>query len=567
MKSMVFAAFLTFATAVPLWAQQAKRSPVDESSIAFQDISVIPMDTERMLPHQTVLVRDGKIAEVGPAKTVRLPLGAMRIDGRGKFLLPGLADMHTHVDRAEMLPLFLAAGVTTVLNMGLASPQFITQTRDDIVKGKIAGPRIFAAFMIDGPGDPGPEYVPLCARDARAAVDRAKLEGYDFIKAYQRLEPEMYSAVLDQAKKQHIAVVGHIPTAVGLEQTLAQGQVMIAHGEEYYKTYFHDAPEDARIAPAVELTRHAGAYVTPNLSFFATLTRTVSDPESWDRRLAAPDMAVLPPDLRGKWLGARPSKASDRFVPELAMLKKLTLAMQNAGVPLLAGTDTPANLIPGSSLVDEIELLVGAGLTPFQAISTSTRVPGQFIHQYVPGSEDFGTIAAGKSADLIVLAANPLLDARNLRRPLGVMTRGQWREDRELQSLAQKPVAGYARIAALEAAFQSTLEKNTATNAIREFQSQANPGDRLPEAFVNAVGYDMVNAHRLETAIQVFAFNAEQYPESWNAYDSLAEVYANGGQSDLAILNYRQSLALNPKNTAAAAFLVKAVGMTPLPIR
>ena len=88
MRSMVFAAFLTFATAVPLWAQQAKRSPVDESSIAFQDISVIPMDTERMLPHQTVLVRDGKIAEVGPAKAVRLPLDAMRIDGRGKFLLP-----------------------------------------------------------------------------------------------------------------------------------------------------------------------------------------------------------------------------------------------------------------------------------------------------------------------------------------------------------------------------------------------------------------------------------------------------------------------------------------------
>ena len=565
MKSMVFAAVLSFATSVPLWAQPAKRSPVDDSSIAFQDISVIPMDTERMLPHQTVLVRDGKIAEVGPAKSVRLPLGAMRIDGRGKFLLPGLADMHTHVDRAEMLPLFLAAGVTTVLNMGLASPQFITQTRDDIVKGKIAGPRIFAAFMIDGPGDPGPQYVPLCARDARAAVDRAKLEGYDFIKAYQRLEPEMYSTVLDQAKKQHIAVVGHIPTAVGLEQTLAQGQVMIAHGEEYYKTYFHDAPDDARIAPAVELTLHAGAYVTPNLSFFATLTRTVSDPKSWDQRLAAPDMAVLPPDLRGKWLGARPSKASDRFVPELATLKKLTLAMQNAGVPLLAGTDTPANLIPGSSLVDDVEQLVGAGLTPFQAISTATRVPGQFIHHYVPGSEDFGTITPGKSADLMVLAANPLLDVQNLRRPLGVMTRGHWREERELQSLAQKPVAGYARIVVLEAAFQSTLEKSTVTDAIREFQSHANPGDRLPEAFVNAVGYEMVNARRLETAIQVFAFNAEQYPGSWNTYDSLAEAYANGGQSNLAVLNYRQSLALNPQNTAAAAFLVKALGMTPSP--
>jgi predicted amidohydrolase len=200
-------------------------------------------DTERVLAHQAVLVRDGKIIEVGPMNSIHPPTGSIVISGQDKFLIPGMADMHTHVDRKEMLPLFLAAGVTTVLNMGLASPEFVTAVRNDVREGTTVGPRIFAAFMIDGPGDPGPEYVALCEGDAREAVDRAKLVGYDFIKVYSRLQPDIYAAVLDEAKKQDIAVVGHIANSVGLENSLAQGQVMIAHAEEYYKNLL---PKSAR---------------------------------------------------------------------------------------------------------------------------------------------------------------------------------------------------------------------------------------------------------------------------------------------------------------------------------
>jgi tetratricopeptide (TPR) repeat protein len=549
---------VVLAGGIPAWSQQANQRPPKENIVAFQDISVIPMDTERVLPHQIVLVRDGNIAEVGSVSAVRLPPGTMLIDGRGKFLIPGLADMHTHVDRKEMLPLFLAAGVTTVLNMGLASPEFVTTARDEIQRGSVLGPRVFAAFLIDGPGDPGPEYVPVCERDARAAVERAKLEGYDFIKAYERLQPDIFAAVLDEAKKQHIAVVGHIATAVGLESSLAQGQVMIAHAEEYYKTFFENKPNDARIPAAVELTLRAGAYVTPNLSFFATLTKMTSDPKSFDERMAEPDIAFLPPDIRGDWLADRPSKPSDRFVPELAMLKKLTLALSKAGVPLLAGTDSPGGLIPGTSLEDDVEQLVSAGLTPFQALSAATRVPGQFIHQYVPGVKEFGTIATGASADLVLLAANPLIDVRGLRLPVGVMVHGRWFERGELQAMVEEPVQGYKRVEEMEMAFQNALTKSGAAIAISEFKSSAKLGASLPETFVNAMGYRMINAHRLGEAIALFAFDTEQYPNSWNAYDSLGEAYADNGQSDLAIVNYRHSLALNPRNNGAFEFLRKA---------
>jgi tetratricopeptide (TPR) repeat protein len=546
------------ASAIPAWSQQANRPVSRESIIAFHDVSVIPMDTERVLPHQIVLVRNSRIVEVGSVSAVRVPPGAVLIDGRGKFLVPGLADMHTHVDRKEMLPLFLAAGVTTVLNMGLALPEFVTTTRDEIRRGSIVGPRVFVAFLIDGPGDPGPEYVPACERDARAAVERAKLEGYDFIKAYERLQPDIFAAVLDEARKQHIAVVGHVATAVGLESSLVQGQVMIAHAEEYYKTYFENKPDDARIPAAVELTHRAGAYVTPNLSFFANLTMTTSHPEFFDERMAQPDIAFLPPDIRADWLANRPSKPSDRFVPELATLKKLTLALSEAGVPLLAGTDSPGGLIPGTSLDDDVEQLVSAGLTPFQALSAATRVPGQLIHQYVPGAEEFGTITTEASADLVLLTANPLVDVRGLRQPVGVMVRGRWFERIELQAMVEEPVQGYKRVVEMETAFQGALTESSAKNAISEFKSRAKAGDYLSESFVNAMGYRMINAHQFEAAIALFTFNTEQYPNSWNAFDSLGEAYADSGQPDLAIVNYRHSLALNPRNNGAFELLQKA---------
>jgi tetratricopeptide (TPR) repeat protein len=201
---------------------------------------------------------------------------------------------------------------------------------------------------------------------------------------------------------------------------------------------------------------------------------------------------------------------------------------------------------------------VGAGLTPFQALSAATRTPGQFIHQYVPGADEFGTIALGKSADLVMVSANPLQDVRNIRDPEGVMVRGRWFENRELGALAEQPVPSYKRIVALETAFQYTLRKRGASEAIRDFTSHTQPSDKLPESFVNALGYQMMNAKNLEDAVKVFVFNTEQHPDSWNIYDSLGEAYYDSRRYDLAVVNYRRSLALNPKNTGAFEMLQKA---------
>ena len=410
--------------------------------------------------------------------------------------------------------------------------------------------------MIDGPGDPGPEYVALCERDARGAVDRAKLVGYEFIKVYSRLQPDIYAAILDEAKKQNIAVVGHIADSVGLENSLAQGQVMIAHAEEYYKTYFQNQPDDSRIPGAVQLTKSTDAYVTPNLSFFATLTAITADPQIMDKLLTDPRADFVPPDIRGSWLSERPSKPSDRFVAELATLKKLTSAMSQAGVPLLAGTDSPGGgMVPGASLDDDLDQLVAAGLTPFQALSAATRTPGEFLRRFVPAAEEFGTIAPGQSADLVVLDANPLTNIQNARHVMGVMVRGRWFERSELNALAQRPVPGYTRVMALEDEFENALSKQGVQQAVRDFQTHSQTTEKLPESFVNALGYQMIQTKKLADAVTLFTFNTEQYPNSWNVYDSLGEAYADNADYELAIMNYRHSLALNPKNTGAVKML------------
>lgn len=526
-------------------------------SLAIIDTTLIPMDAERTITHQTVVVTDGRIAAIGPSASTAVPDGARRIDGRGKFLIPGLADMHTHVDRVELLPLFVRSGVTTILNMGLANPRFVARDRRLADRGTEPAPHVFAAFMIDGPGDPGPQFVPACPADARAAVDRAQLLGYEFIKVYSRLQPEIFDAVLDEAHKIGMPVAGHIATAVGLEKSLASGQVMIAHAEEYWKTYLGEREDAKRIADAVALTHDAGAYVTPNLSFFALLTELTATPDIADTVVAGRDARLMPPDLLAGWEGRKPAKPSDRFVPELHALQTLTLALSRADVPLLAGTDTPIfGMVPGASLDDDLQRLVAAGLTPYQALSAATRVPGEFIRKFVPAAEAFGTIAAGNRGDLVLLDANPLQSIANTRRIGGAAVRGRWFTEAEAEAIATKHESEYDAIRDAEKKFLATIDQQGVATAITSVEAATN----IPESFFNTQAYRLLNARKLDNAIAIFALNTRLHPDSWNAWDSLGEAELDAGHTEAAIEDYRVSLGLNARNAGAQRALRKLTG-------
>jgi hypothetical protein len=436
------------ALAALLWTWCATAQ--QEAVTAFIDVQVVPMDRERVLAHQTVLVRGTRIAELGAVRQIRVPPQAVRVAGAGTaYLLPGLADMHTHVMRSEDLLPYTANGVTTILHMGGAPADFVDHIRESVDAGEVVGPQIFFAFMIDGSAALSRFYV-RTPEQARAAVQLAKANGYVFIKVYNNLTPEEFAALVDEGRKQGLAVIGHGVRAVGLPAALFQGQVMVAHAEEFYYTAFsHRIPTDlATVSAVVEETFHSGAYVTPNLSTFATIVRQWGKPQVIGEFLRDPRIRFLSPDERMDWSDSDYVRRQGDISPVLPFLASFTKALADRGVPLLAGTDSPVipGMLPGYSIHEDLQSLVAAGLTPYQALTAATRVPGEFIVRYVPGATPFGEIKRGARADLLLVSGNPLRSLEAIRRPLGVMSAGRWRTQQQLDELLAEQKSRYDRV-------------------------------------------------------------------------------------------------------------------------
>jgi hypothetical protein len=436
------------ALAALLWTWCATAQ--QEAVTAFIDVQVVPMDGERVLAHQTVLVRGTRIAELGAVREIRVPPQAVRVAGAGTaYLLPGLADMHTHVMRSEDLLPYTADGVTTILHMGGAPADFVDHIRESVDAGEVVGPQIFFAFMIDGSAALSRFYV-RTPEQARTAGQLAKVNGYVFMKVYNNLTPEEFAALVDEGRKQGLAVIGHGVRAVGLPAALFQGQVMVAHAEEFYYTAFsHRIPTDlATVSAVVEETFRSGAYVTPNLSTFATIARQWGKPQVIGEFLRDPRIRFLSPDERMDWSDSDYVRNQGDISPVLPFLASFTKALADRGVPLLAGTDSPVipGMLPGYSIHEDLQSLVAAGLTPYQALSAATRVPGEFIVRYVPGATPFGEIKPGARADLLLVSGNPLRSLETIRRPLGVMSAGRWRTQQQLDELLAEQKSRYDRV-------------------------------------------------------------------------------------------------------------------------
>ena len=435
--------------AVLAWATTAQAADPQPApalpATAFVDVNVLPMDAERVLEHQTVVVRARSIIAMGPVASTAVPLGATHIDGHGKsYLLPGLADMHTHVMASEDLALYTASGVTTILHMGGAPSDLVAGANPDIASGALVGPQIFFAFMVDGT-TALQRFVVTTPQQGREAVDLAKANGYDFIKLYNNISAPEFEAIVAEARNQHMAVIGHGVRAVGLPQALFAGQVMVAHAEEFFYTAFHNQTDLAQIAEVATATARSGAYVTPNLSTFEAISRQWGKPDVVAAWLHDPRAALMTPNMRLNWADMDYAQRSGNIESILVFLRSFTAALARAGVPLITGTDSPVipGMFPGSSLLDDLRTLREAGLTPYQALAAATRTPGEFIAHTVPGAEPFGVVKVGMKADLLLVGANPLQDAETLQAPLGVMSAGRWRSADELTVLLARQKARY----------------------------------------------------------------------------------------------------------------------------
>ena len=413
-------------------------------AILFEHVNVVPMDRERVLYDQSVLVEGESIAAIGPR--IAPPKDAVVLNGNDEFLSPGLADMHVHSTTSRDMVLFLANGVTTVLNMGGARYEFVDQVVPALNHGERPGPHVYLALRVDGTPEFG-QLVVTSPDQARAVVDLAKTNGYDFIKVYNNLSPDVFQAFIDAGKHEGLPVVGHGVTRVGIEQQLAAGQLMVAHAEEYlYTVFFHPgadvgnrAPRTDQIPDAVAFTKRSGAFVTADLNSYTTIARQWGRPEVVTGYLTMPTLRFLDPDDRIAWRSGGYDQRSGSLGERLAFLKTFTKALSDAGVPLLSGTDTPSlpGLVPGFSLHQNLQALEQAGLSRFQVLSTATRTPGQMIAVAKPGSQCFGVVAVGCRADLVLSADNPLEHLQTLQSPIGVMAAGHWHDAADLKRLLE----------------------------------------------------------------------------------------------------------------------------------
>jgi imidazolonepropionase-like amidohydrolase len=438
------------------------RSPQDPapaaratSVVAFVDVDVVPMDREIVLRDQTVIVRDDRIAEIGPAKDVKVPDGAFRIAGRegGKTrtLMPGLADMHVHAWSPDDLVLFVANGVTTVRNM-FGSPMHL-DWRAKIASGESFGPAIYTAGpIIDGdpPVWPG-STVLVDPSKAESVVVEEQQAGYDFLKVYARLSLPCYDALVESARKHGMRVMGHVPSAVGLAHVIESKQDSVEHldglaaiaqqdGSPFKgKVDFRDEAaawkhvDDSKIAETARTMAKNGVWSCPTL---VVLQKWVPKDEAqalFDR----PEMRYVPAVERMFWQPgsnylARMSDESIRAVQDADVdRKRATGILHKAGARILLGTDMGNPfVIAGFAVHEELRNLVASGLSSYEALRAGTSGAAEFMK----AGAEWGTVAKGRRADLLLLEGNPLDDVGNAARRVGVMIRGAWCTEAELHA-------------------------------------------------------------------------------------------------------------------------------------
>lgn len=407
-----------------------------DSVYAFVGVNVVSMMRDTVLVDRSVIVRHGRIVAEGPRGRIAVPRGAKRIDGAGRWLMPGLVDAHVHtVGPASMTGqlylMGLASGVTTA--MVLNGNPVALELRDRYARGTELGPTLYvAAPLLDDST--------MTTADGARLVREYKAGGYDLIKVYSNLSRAGFRGVMVAAHANGMPVVGHSVRAIGIEGVLGAGQRGIAHIEEYLYEYFGLKTTDSIVSAAsgldtsaiaylAAITARGGAWVTPTL---VTQENMVALAENLEQVLAQEGMTYTEKALRDALRRHGSNAYATKFAhprqtqnlrESLAFQRRLLRAFHAAGVKLLTGTDAPiAVTMPGFGLHRELEILVEGGLSPFEALRAATFNAAEYLGQL----GEFGTVEVGRRGDLLLLTANPLRDVRNARRIAGVMTRGAW---------------------------------------------------------------------------------------------------------------------------------------------
>jgi imidazolonepropionase-like amidohydrolase len=413
--------------------------------VAFVGVSVIPMDSERVLENQTVIVEGDRIVWVGPSSGAELPSNARRIDAAGMYLMPGLAEMHGHIpppnqpaaEIEKTLYLYLANGITTVRGM-LGYPGQL-DLREKAAEGAIDSPTLYLA---------GPSFNGNSVSSPSQAADKVRAqveEGWDLLKIHPGMTRAEFDAMAETARANGIDFGGHVPADVGLEHAIAMGQLTFDHLDGYVEYLFEadsEAVDQVALDEIVRQTKEAGAWVVPTMVLWETLY-TVVDIDALN---AFPELVYAPPAARASWERQFRQRAGDpQFNREqnervIDARMQVLAALNKAGAGILMGTDAPQQYsVPGFSLHREMERMVDAGMSPYEVLRSGTTNVGTYFSAW----DTFGQVAAGHRADLILLTANPLDSIGNVASRAGVMVRGTWYAESEIQERLSAIAASY----------------------------------------------------------------------------------------------------------------------------
>jgi hypothetical protein len=435
MKKLLLALMLAAAAAGPYSAQ--------DPAVAFVGVNVIPMDRENVLTDQTVVVSGGKIASIGPAAKAQVPAGATKVDAKGKYLMPALAEMHAHVPGGQapdavverVIFLYAANGIGTIRSM-LGHPRHIP-LRERLAKGELFGPRMWSSGpSFNGNSVTSPEVATQMVKDQKAA-------GYDFLKIHPGVSRESFDAMDATADSLGVTYSGHVPLDVGLHRALEAKYATIDHLDGYVEALVPPGSpasqtfglnltgvvDESKIPDLVAKTKASGVAQVPT----EILLENWLGPQSAESMAAWPEMKYAQPGEVQKWTEVKkkydqiPAEARQKL---LTIRRRLIKDLHAAGVTILLGSDGPQIWnVPGFSAHRELGTYVASGLTPYQALVTGTRNVAAFFKV----EKEAGTVTAGKRADLLLLDANPLADIANTMKIAGVMMGGRWMSREEIQ--------------------------------------------------------------------------------------------------------------------------------------
>ena len=434
---------------VPLTWSQAPASPV---SVAFEHVTVIDATGAPPAHNRTVITADGRIATIGPSVQAHVPANARRVDATGRFIIPGLWDMHVHLTSATetACPALVANGVTGVRDMG-GNLDLIDWMRDRIDRSDLIGPAIFRAGpFVDGSKAGVPDRLVVWnPADARAAAHFLKKRGVDYVKTHTATPRDAYFALLSESRSLGLNVVGHVPFAVTPEEAIDAGQYSIEHivtlfegpvarlvkskgvSQEQALAEF----SDSHFAGLADRMRAKGTWFDPTLIAYWSRAHQwdlTNDPRNAYMSATAKQAWKLFSDLPDTpEMRARQSRAFARFI-------EITQVIKRQGVRFLVGTDLGTKYVyPGFSVHDELGLLRKAGLTSMETLQAATGNPAESLGVL----NRTGTIEVGKSADLVLLDADPLIDIGNTKKIVGVMRNGRFYDRDELGALLAKVAA------------------------------------------------------------------------------------------------------------------------------